>query len=79
MKTKTYNNKLKLWDNVKLSNCLIIYIRSRTTSRISVLVNLLNLASKSKLVNYIGEVIFLCVLFSATLFFASLGGDSYGR
>lgn len=79
MKSKTYNNELKLWDNVKLSNCLIIYIRSRTTSRISVLVNLLNLASKSKLVNYIGEVIFLCVLFSATLFFASLGGDSYGR
>ncbi len=79
MKSKTYNNELKLWDNVKLSNCLIIYIRSRTTSGISVLVNLLNLASKSKLVNYIGEVIFLCVLFSATLFFASLGGDSYGR
>ncbi len=79
MKSKTYNNELKLWDNVKLSNCLIIYIKSRTTLVISVLVNLLNLTSKSKLVNYIGEVIFLCVLFCATLFFASLGGDSYGR
>ncbi len=79
MKSKTYNNELKLWDNVKLSNCLIIYIKSRTTSGVPAFVNLLNLTSKSKLVNYTIEVIFLCVLFSATLFFASFGGDSYGR
>ncbi len=26
MKSKTYSKELKLWDNVKLSNCLIIYI-----------------------------------------------------